>query len=142
MSSSVESLIPQLANDPNVRPPYSNTQISDTAMHHETLYIYYHSRNETRRYYDLGHYTEGENEENWIIKWLLWHVFRYRDNRNRGRSMPGWIATYPGDDEMSSPSTSPNDYSTVPPRGDAAGMRDPIIRQGFYDPVRDAQRAN
>lgn len=55
-------------------------------MHRETLYIYRTARPETRAYYDCGHYIEGEVEENWIIKWMLWHVFRYRDNRNRGRS--------------------------------------------------------
>jgi len=83
------SLMPGLKNDPNVRPPYSVTQISDVAMHRETLYIYRHARPETRAQYDRGHYIEGGKEENWIIKWSLWHVFRYRDNRNRGRTTPG-----------------------------------------------------
>jgi len=82
------SLLPALKNDPNIRPPYSVTQISDSAMHRETLYIYRHARPETRAQYDRGHYIEGGKEENWIIKWSLWHVFRYRDNRNRGRTTP------------------------------------------------------
>lgn len=60
-------------------------------MHRETLNIYRMARPETRAYYERGHYVEGDTEENWIIKWLLWHVFRYRDNRNRGRAMPAWI---------------------------------------------------
>ena len=59
-------------------------------MHRETLYIYQTARPETKACYALGHYVEGGTEENWIIKWFLWHVFRYRDNRNRGRSVPAW----------------------------------------------------
>ena len=57
-------------------------------MHRETIHIYQTARPETKAYYDRAHYTEGGTEENWIIKWFLWHVFRYRDNRNRGRSVP------------------------------------------------------
>ena len=92
MSENPRSLHPKLANDPTVQPPYSNTQISDTAMHRETLHIYRNSRPETRAVYECGYYVEGGVEENWIIKWLLWHVFRYRDNRNRARSIPAWVA--------------------------------------------------
>ncbi|KAK8215305.1 hypothetical protein M8818_001926 [Zalaria obscura] len=83
MSADPTSLVPQLRGDPSVRPPYGNVQISETAMHRETLRIYRQARPETKPYYDLGHDTDGINEENWVIKWLLWHVFRYRDNRNR-----------------------------------------------------------
>lgn len=118
MSDDPSSLIPQLANDPTVKPPYSNTQISETAMHRETLNIYRIARPETREFYDRGHYVEGETEENWIIKWLLWHVFRYRDNRNRGRSMPPWIG-----------------------RDDRDGQIPQNTSSGYYDPVRDVHRA-
>ena len=90
MSANPNSLLPRLINDPNVKPPYSNTQISEAAMHRETLYIFETARPETRHIYERGHYIEGGNEENWIIKWLLWHVFRYRDNRNRGRTLSSW----------------------------------------------------
>lgn len=37
----------------------------------------------TRLYYEQGQHWSGANEENWVIRWFLWHVFRYRDNRNR-----------------------------------------------------------
>lgn len=90
MSANPNSLLPRLVHDPNVRPPYSNTQISEAAMHRETLHIFEIARPETRPIYERGHYFEGGNEENWIIKWLLWHVFRYRDNRNRGRTLSSW----------------------------------------------------
>lgn len=39
----------------------------------------------------MGRDTQGLEEENWVIRWLLWHVFRYRDNRNKNRrqGLPG-----------------------------------------------------
>lgn len=33
-----------------------------------------------RKFYDIGH---DMKQKNWVIKWLLWHVCRYRDWRNR-----------------------------------------------------------
>ncbi|KAH9839598.1 hypothetical protein Tdes44962_MAKER08053 [Teratosphaeria destructans] len=47
--------------------------------------IYHLARPLTRQVYDLGRDTERVEEENWVIRWMLWHVFRYRDNRNRNR---------------------------------------------------------
>ncbi|KAF4552637.1 Hypothetical protein D9617_9g024260 [Elsinoe fawcettii] len=196
MSASPSSLLPNLANDPNVKPPYSNTQISESAMHQETIYIYRTARPETRIYYERGHYMEGDTEENWIIKWLLWHVFRYRDNRNRGRAMPTWITRgsqapeSPGSGSggphtpQSLPGNTPSPYSAsqqlppiqYPPHTQAPmpNLADPLGEciapvawsaprilvtrhpapmqdrtsgqrshsQGYWDPVRDAQRTN
>ena len=82
---SPDSLAPAFRNDPAVEPPYSSSQISETAFHREILAIYRSSRPETRWLYDLGRDTERVEEENWVIRWMLWHVFRYRDNRNRNR---------------------------------------------------------
>lgn len=85
MTASPDSLAPQYRDDPRVEPPYSNAQISETAIHREIMRIYHTARRETREIYDLGHDNERVEEENWIIRWMLWHVFRYRDNRNRHR---------------------------------------------------------
>ncbi|KAF2157259.1 hypothetical protein K461DRAFT_13321 [Myriangium duriaei CBS 260.36] len=181
MSANPHSLLPRLINDPTVKPPYSNTQISEAAMHRETLYIYQTARPETRAIYDRGHYMEGGTEENWIIKWLLWHVFRYRDNRNRGRALPTWIdrpppttefpMNIPGDNVMfpgmqlvpgstsvgySPPSTlSPIDQTPLHPSATQPNSASPVTpermlstgvqqqaSQGYWDPVRDAQRTN
>lgn len=57
-------------------------------MHRESLYIYHNAEPETQVYYKKGHYIAEGIEENWIIKWLLWHVFRYRDSRNHGKVGP------------------------------------------------------
>ena len=85
MTSTPESLAPQYRDDPAVEPPYSNAQISETAIHREILRIYQLARRETRPIYDLGRDTDRLEEENWVIRWMLWHVFRYRDNRNKNR---------------------------------------------------------
>lgn len=92
MTATPDSLAPQFRDDPSVEPPYSSSQISETAIHREILRIYAQARRETRVVYDLGRDTAGIEEENWVIRWMLWHVFRYRDNRNKNRrttSPPG-----------------------------------------------------
>lgn len=72
-------------SEQNVQPPFSNAQLNETATHREILNIYQQARPETRSFYDMGRDTDGIEEENWVIRWLLWHVFRYRDNRNKNR---------------------------------------------------------
>lgn len=84
MTESQDVLVPSLRNA-SVEPPYSNAQISETVTHREILRIYRIARPETRVVYDLGRDTDRVEEENWVIRWMLWHVFRYRDSRNRNR---------------------------------------------------------
>lgn len=76
----------QYRHDPDVQPPYTYNQITETARHREILQIYQSASVETRILYDQGQFFEGPNEENWIIRWCLYHSFRYTDNRNRTRS--------------------------------------------------------
>ncbi|KAK5174255.1 uncharacterized protein LTR77_001335 [Saxophila tyrrhenica] len=127
------SLAPQFQNDPTVEPPYSSSQISETAIHREILQIYARARRETRPIYDLGRDTAGIEEENWVIRWMLWHVFRYRDNRNKNRRTAS-----PGDEPDSSGNMSPDGGS-----GSAGSSQTPTTTQAapgpsrYYDPVRD-----
>lgn len=108
MTASPDSLAPQFRDDPKVEPPYSNAQISETAIHREILRIYNSARRETRVIYDLGRDTDRIEEENWVIRWMLWHVFRYRDSRNRNRRTAS-----PGDgDSGSGPSSEPGSTPT------------------------------
>lgn len=86
----------------NVLPPFSNAQLNETATHREILNIYQHARPETKQYYDMGRDTQGLEEENWVIRWLLWHVFRYRDNRNKNRRQGSPDSRSPGSSENSS----------------------------------------
>lgn len=47
-------------------------------MHLEILAIYRRAMPSTKAVYDLGHDLDGIEQENWIVRWLLWHAFRYR----------------------------------------------------------------
>lgn len=93
----------------NAQPPFSNSQVSETVVHREILNIYQRARPETKPYYDQGRDTQGLEEENWVIRWLLWHVFRYRDNRNKNRRQ--------GSPDHRFPSSSENSSSEGPPHG-------------------------
>lgn len=85
MTESQDVLVPALRGNTSVGPPYSNAQISETVTHREILRIYQMARPETRVVYDLGRDIDRVEEENWVIRWMLWHVFRYRDSRNKNR---------------------------------------------------------
>jgi hypothetical protein len=125
MTATPESLAPQLRDDPTVEPPYSSSQISETAIHREILRIYQMARRETRPVYDLGRDTAGIEEENWVIRWMLWHVFRYRDNRNKNRRTQS-----PGDEpDSGGGGISPN------------GSVESAAGQSEYHAARTAQRS-
>ncbi|KAF2158368.1 hypothetical protein M409DRAFT_31111 [Zasmidium cellare ATCC 36951] len=58
--------------------PCLNSQITETETHRETMRIYLTARPETKAVYDLGHDVDGVEEENWVIRWLLWHFQLYQ----------------------------------------------------------------
>lgn len=73
--------------DQRVRQPYRWDQLTETAKHREIMNIYARASPRTRYFYDKAHsrnsVRQGEwVEENWAIRWYLWHSFRYRDNRD------------------------------------------------------------
>lgn len=86
LSQDQSNLYPQYKEDGNVQPPYTYNQITESARHTEILNIYRLAAPETRQFYERGRYIDGPNEENWVIRWCLYHSFRYTDNRNRVRS--------------------------------------------------------
>lgn len=75
---------------------FCNRPINETSTHAEILRIYQRASSSTRAVYDRGRDTDGVAEENWIIRWCLWHAFRYRDQRNN-RSRPVPTAGHEGD---------------------------------------------
>ena len=93
--------------------------------------------------------TNVSQEENWIIRWMLWHAFRYRDqrnNRNRGVSAQG--GDHWGDDDESSASPdhraegscgksrsarAPSSYTD----NLATASRSSTKRNAYWDPVRN-----
>jgi hypothetical protein len=57
-------------------------------MRREVQTIYYLASLHTRPWYDRAVCQEGVNWDNWIIRWCLWHAFRYRDSRNTNSDAP------------------------------------------------------
>ncbi|EKG21898.1 hypothetical protein MPH_00818 [Macrophomina phaseolina MS6] len=55
----------------------------ETSMHREVLHIFSLASTVTKPYYLLGQFMDGGNEDNWVIRWMLWNIFRYGMNRRR-----------------------------------------------------------
>ena len=66
-----------------MKPPYSITHICDTVIHSEIKRIYQAATRVMKAVYDLAHDNDRGEEDNWVIRWMLWHVSRYRDKRNK-----------------------------------------------------------
>lgn len=85
--------------------------IMESALHKEVEVIFTSASERTAPWYNLGVYQDGSNRENWVIRWCLWHVFRYRDDRNRHRGNNSTILLqekYSDEDESRrQPGTSP-----------------------------------
>lgn len=62
------------------------SDFTETAVHREILYVYNNASPVLKAYYDLGRYTQGGNEENWVIRWAIYKCFRNSVNRGRLRT--------------------------------------------------------
>lgn len=116
------NLVPQFRDDPNVRPPYASNQISETAMFREVHTIYERAGPWTKAMYNRGWFSDGPNMDNWIIRWVLWHVFRYRDNRNKNRWSGSSTGATQGNDVSTSKRASPVDSPEKSPEQAKSGM--------------------
>lgn len=67
----------------------------ETAMHREVLRIFAGASGVTRPYYERGRYMDGGNEDNWVIRWMLWNIFRYGMNRRRNNGISCFSASTP-----------------------------------------------
>ncbi|EME38351.1 hypothetical protein DOTSEDRAFT_181475 [Dothistroma septosporum NZE10] len=160
MTASREALIPQLQNDSTIEPPYTFGQIDEAAMHAEVWRIYTNARKDTRIMYDLGLDRDGDHDENWIIRWLLWHVFRYRDDRNSSLGRRSGSPTRPSTDSEE-PDNGSDDVSistdrsgsiaaatiasrqvpaAQPQSADADDKTASVSQTRYWDPVRDRFR--
>ncbi|KXT09186.1 hypothetical protein AC579_7260 [Pseudocercospora musae] len=64
----------------------STAQIHEDAWNAEVMRIYNEAQPQTLAVYRFAHdVADPQNPDNWIIRWMLWHVFRYRDYRNKNR---------------------------------------------------------
>ncbi|CAK4034922.1 Hypothetical predicted protein, partial [Lecanosticta acicola] len=114
--------------------------ISETDMHGEILRIYEQASPQTKPTYDLGRDQDGIEEENWIIRWMLWHAFRYRDQRNN--RIRNQASSTVGDlvrgDDSENGFSSPNSVSKEMGGSATAAECLTAPRDRFYDPVRDS----
>lgn len=83
-------LLSHLRNDNKIQPPYSSSQINESAMRAAISRIYAQASPQTKAQYERAHNNNTIDLEtglpvwdNWIIRWMLWHAFRYRDSRNK-----------------------------------------------------------
>jgi hypothetical protein len=60
---------------------FPSSHIADQILSDEAVRVYACASTDTRRIYDLAFDPDRPNDPNWIIRWFLWHVFRYRDGR-------------------------------------------------------------
>ncbi|CAK1359031.1 hypothetical protein CB0940_05299 [Cercospora beticola] len=82
LSADRNGLAAHLRGDPSVEAPYAYKHIDEDVLNREVARIYHRARSDTKMIYALGQDSDDETSDNWIIRWLLWHVFRYRDGRN------------------------------------------------------------
>ncbi|KAA6408154.1 MAG: hypothetical protein FRX48_07896 [Lasallia pustulata] len=68
--------------DPNVKRPWKWEHLDGDAINAAITAIWAEAGDWPRYYYILGH-VEDDRVYNWVLKWLLWHVCRHRDWRNR-----------------------------------------------------------
>ena len=71
-------------------------KVGTTAIWKEKLNIVREASPSTKPYYDMGVFysgQDGQDLDNWVAEWFLWHSFRYRDNTARiARPQPSQIA--------------------------------------------------
>lgn len=71
------ALKPQYASDP---PPFSANQFSEMAFINAVKTIVRSAGAQTRPLYERG---AVQGQQNWVARWILYHVCRYRDGRNK-----------------------------------------------------------
>ena len=88
-TSSRAILKPEYASNPAVHRPYKWAHLDPATIDGAIAEIWSNAKPWPRHFYDRGH-SEDRRVYNWVLKWLLWHVCRYRDWRNRkGKSSNG-----------------------------------------------------
>ena len=68
------SLLPHLREDASIQPPFAADQITEHALRHESQRILSESTGHTRNIYELGIDRSVTNLDNWVVRWLLWHI--------------------------------------------------------------------
>lgn len=72
-----DALKPQYANESS---PFSANQFSESAFVNAVNTIVSNACPQTRILYERG---ASQDQPNWVARWILYHVCRYRDGRNK-----------------------------------------------------------
>ncbi|MCJ1401272.1 hypothetical protein MMC11_004484 [Xylographa trunciseda] len=75
-------LKPEYASNLGVQRPYKWAHLNPSIINNAIAEIWRNGQQWPRRFYDQGR-SDDAKVYNWVLKWLLWHVCRYRDWRNR-----------------------------------------------------------
>ncbi|KXT04156.1 hypothetical protein AC578_46 [Pseudocercospora eumusae] len=68
------------------RTTYSTPQFDESITNSGAAWIYERAQPVTKPLYHLGHDSENSSKPNWVIYWMLWHVFGYKDGRQKNSS--------------------------------------------------------
>ena len=77
LSGNHSALKPQYARE---NPPFSANQFSETAFVNAVNTLVSSACSQTRSLYRQG---AVHDQPNWVARWILYHVCRYRDGRNK-----------------------------------------------------------
>lgn len=80
-TSSRSILREEYATNMNIVRPYKWAHLSPARIEAAMRDIWTNGQPVPKFFYDRGH-SEDPRVFNWVLKWLLWHVCRYRDWRN------------------------------------------------------------
>ncbi|KAK4624745.1 hypothetical protein CLAFUW4_05718 [Fulvia fulva] len=111
-------------------PAITTSGVPEQVMNNEINQIYLRAGPATKILYQLALDPDHPNDPNWIIRWMLWHVFRYRDGRQSRLD----TALLNGTRELPS-SEDEGVADQVDPR--LAAVQRSLYDEWRYDPVRD-----
>lgn len=68
-----------------MKPPYDWSDITEKAKYEAMEKLAKSGDAQTSNYWNIAASSTSDNCPNWIARWFLYHKFRYRDGRNKGR---------------------------------------------------------
>lgn len=68
-----------------LKPPYDWSDITEKAKYEAMALLARSGDSQTSNFWDLAASSTTDTCPNWIARWFLYHKFRYRDGRNKGR---------------------------------------------------------
>ncbi|ODM23175.1 hypothetical protein SI65_00764 [Aspergillus cristatus] len=134
MNQDRSNLLDSLRDDPRTQPPFYWHHIRPECQRWGILEIWRTASSYTRPYFDRGS-TSGEYGPNWVAGWLLYSVFRSRDERNNRNRRRGNEAARKQVDL--SHQLQQNQQQQQQQHVHGHGQQQEQGTKGYYDPVRN-----